>query len=98
MAHENKVGIGRITISSRERMVLVEPRGAGLVMSTLRSADEVRAAEFPETRGDIDTKMVGIAEDDHQAQGRHVRPDDLPRPLPRRLARAGRSQGQGAAV
>ena len=31
-------------ILSRERPVLVEPRGAGLVMSTLRSADEVRPA------------------------------------------------------
>jgi DNA end-binding protein Ku len=41
-------------------MVFVEP--AGLVMSTLRSADEARAAEFPETRGDVDAEMVRIAE------------------------------------
>jgi non-homologous end joining protein Ku len=26
--------------------VLIEPRGIGLLMSTLRSADEVRTAEF----------------------------------------------------
>ena len=30
MAHSNKVGLGRVTISSPERPVLVEPRGAGL--------------------------------------------------------------------
>jgi DNA end-binding protein Ku len=63
MAHKNKVGMGRVTISSRERLVLVEPRGAGLVMSTVRSADEVRPAEFgPQAKGDIDADMVAIAE------------------------------------
>ncbi len=46
MAHKNKVGLGHVTISGRERLVLVEPRGGGLVMSGLRSADEVRPAEF----------------------------------------------------
>ena len=29
MAHSNKVGLGRVTISSRERPILVEPRVAG---------------------------------------------------------------------
>jgi len=63
MARKNKVGLGRVTISSRERPVLVEPRGAGLVMSTVRSADEVRPAEFgPPATGDIDADMVAIAE------------------------------------
>jgi non-homologous end joining protein Ku len=27
MAHSNKVGLGRVTISSREGLVLVKPRG-----------------------------------------------------------------------
>lgn len=63
MARKNKVGLGRVTMSSRERLVLVEPRGAGLVMSTVHSADEVRPAEFgPEAKGDIDADMVAIAE------------------------------------
>jgi DNA end-binding protein Ku len=63
MAHKNKVGLGRVTISSRERQVLVEPRDSGLVMSTVRSADEVRPAEFgPPAKGDIDADMVAIAE------------------------------------
>jgi DNA end-binding protein Ku len=63
MARKNKVGLGRVTISSRERQVLVEPRGAGLVMSTIRSADEVRPAEFgPPAVGDVDADMVAIAE------------------------------------
>ena len=63
MAHKNKVGLGRVTMSGRERLVLVEPRDAGLVMSTVRSADEVRPAEFgPPAKGEIDPDMVAIAE------------------------------------
>src|SRR5499427_6774388 len=42
MARKNKVGLGRVTMSNRERLVLVEPKGSGLLMSTLRSAEEVR--------------------------------------------------------
>jgi hypothetical protein len=45
MEKKGLVGIGRVTIASRERLVLVEPHGSGLLMSTLRSADEVRPAE-----------------------------------------------------
>ena len=63
MLRKNKVGLGRVTISSRERLVLVEPRGAGLLMSTLRSADEVRPAEFgASANGEVDADMVAIAE------------------------------------
>jgi DNA end-binding protein Ku len=57
------VGIGRVAISSRERLVLVEPRGPGLLMSVLRSADEVREAEFGTTaKGEVDADMVAVAE------------------------------------
>jgi DNA end-binding protein Ku len=63
MAHKNKVGLGRVTMSGRERLVMVEPRDAGLVMSTVRSSDEVRPAEFgPPAKGEIDPDMVAIAE------------------------------------
>jgi DNA end-binding protein Ku len=63
MAHKNKVGIGKVVLSSRERLVLVEPREGGLLMSTLHSADEVRASEFSaKHKGTIDEDMVAIAE------------------------------------
>ena len=63
MAKKGKVGLGRIVLSSRERLVLVEPRDGGLVMSTLHSADEVRPAEFSTKHtGKIDADMVAIAE------------------------------------
>jgi Ku protein len=63
MAAKGLVGLGKVTMSGRERLVLVEPRGPGLLMSTLRSADEVKAAEFSEKqRGEADPDMLAIAE------------------------------------
>ena len=63
MARKHKVGVGRVVLSSRERLVLVEPRDGGLLMSTLHSADEVRPAEFSSKHtGKIDPDMVAIAE------------------------------------
>ena len=43
--------------------MLIEPRGIGLFMTTLRSADEVRTAEFAiRHTGAIDPDMLAIAE------------------------------------
>lgn len=42
MAAENMVGISRLVISRRERAVMLEPRGKGIVLWTLRYGDEVR--------------------------------------------------------
>ena len=61
MIETGKVGIGRVTLSRRERMVMVEPRGTGMVLITLRAADEVRPAEFPAAEGELDPDMVAIA-------------------------------------
>jgi DNA end-binding protein Ku len=44
MADAGVVGIGRQTMSRRERMVVVDPRGSGMVLITLRAAEEVRAS------------------------------------------------------
>jgi DNA end-binding protein Ku len=55
-------GLGRVTIARRERMVLVEPRDGGMVLITLRSADEVRAAEFSPASADADPDMVAVAQ------------------------------------
>ena len=63
MAKKGKVGLGRVVLSSRERLVLVEPRDGGLLMSTLHSVDEVRPAEFSSKHAaTIDPDMVAIAE------------------------------------
>ena len=46
MAAADEVGIGRVTLSRRERPVMIEPRGAGMVLITLRASEEVRTAAF----------------------------------------------------
>jgi DNA end-binding protein Ku len=61
MTEAGPAGIGRLTLSRRERMVIVEPRGPGMVLVTLRAADEVRAAQFGDNKGDVDAEMVAIA-------------------------------------
>ena len=97
MEHKNKVGLGRVTISGRERPVLVEPRDGGLVMSTVRSADEVRPAEFgPPAKSEIDADMVGIAETIIERRSGEFDPDEFSRPVPGCVARARRAKDQGA--
>jgi DNA end-binding protein Ku len=61
MAEAGMAGLGRLTMSRRERMVLVEPRGAGMALITLRAAEEVRAAEFGHYAGEVDAEAVAIA-------------------------------------
>jgi DNA end-binding protein Ku len=61
MAEAGVVGLGRLTLSRRERMVAVEPRSTGMALFMLRAADEVRAAQFGGVERDLDAEMVAIA-------------------------------------
>jgi DNA end-binding protein Ku len=61
LAEAGMAGLGRLTLSRRERMVLVEPRGPGMALITLRAAEEVRAADFSRYEGEIDAEAVAIA-------------------------------------
>jgi DNA end-binding protein Ku len=61
MGEAGVVGIGHLTMSRRERMVMVEPRGTGMTLMTLRAAEEVRAPQFSETNGATDAEMLAIA-------------------------------------
>ena len=63
MVEAGVVGIGRLTLSRRERMIMVEPRGTGMVLITLRVSDEVRASPFTKADRDgaIDAEMLAIA-------------------------------------
>ena len=45
MAKQNKVAIGRLVLSSRERICAIEIEEGGLVLNTLRTASEVRAID-----------------------------------------------------
>lgn len=55
MEAQDMVGISRLVISRRERAVMLEPRGKGIVLWTLRYGDEVR---------DEDTYFSGIDDDE----------------------------------
>src|SRR5205807_1532695 len=61
MAEARVVGLGRLTLSRRERMVMVEPSGIGMALFTLRAASDVRAPEFGNVEGDLDAEMVAVA-------------------------------------
>src|SRR6516165_10181259 len=60
MAEGGVVGLGRLTLSRRERMVVVEPRGTGMALFTLRAAEEVRAAQFGVAEGELEAEMKGL--------------------------------------
>jgi DNA end-binding protein Ku len=64
MRGEHQVALGRLVIASRERIVAVEARGKGMLLSTLHSHDEVRSEDeafeaIAEVK--IDRRMVEIA-------------------------------------
>jgi DNA end-binding protein Ku len=64
MVRKGKIGLGRVVLSRRERMVIVEPRGRGILMTTLHAKEEVRPADafFADIEeGKLDEEMVDLA-------------------------------------
>lgn len=64
MKKAGKIALGRVVMHTRERLLALEPRGAGLVAFTLRAHDEVRKPEtvfdqIPEVKAE--KGMVEIA-------------------------------------
>jgi DNA end-binding protein Ku len=80
MVRSNKVALGRVVLHTRERLVALEPRGKGIVATTLRTNDEVRSAEqaFAEI-GDVtaDEAMVDIASRIIEQQGGAFEPAEF---------------------
>ena len=59
MRQENKLAIARLVMSNRERVVTIGARGKGMMVSTLRMANEVRAAaayfdDIPDAKPDAE--------------------------------------------
>lgn len=74
MESTGRIAIGRVVMHTRERVVAVEPRGKGLLLTTLRSHDEIRDEDsfyrgIPAKKPD--RKMLAIAEQiiGQQAEG-----------------------------
>ncbi|MDQ2763924.1 MAG: Ku protein [Pseudomonadota bacterium] len=64
MREARQIALGRVVMSTRERLVALEPRDKGIVAYTLRSHDEVRDAkeafaDIPDTK--VDPAMLAIA-------------------------------------
>jgi DNA end-binding protein Ku len=64
MVQANRVALGRVVMHTRERLVAIEPRGEGLLATTLRTRDEVvntAAALEDLPQGKPDKQMIDIA-------------------------------------
>lgn len=59
-----KVALARIVLAGRERLIAIEPRGEGFLMTTLRTKKEVRNHEhyFEPLDVDLDDELMGMAE------------------------------------
>lgn len=65
MKQANRIALGRVVMHGRERLMAIEPRGAGLLATTLRNRDEVvntadALADVPQ--GKPDKQMIAIAQ------------------------------------
>ena len=65
MIETGKVALGRVVLHTRERLLALEPRGKGIVVTSLRTKDEVRDPagyfdDIPEAT--VDKNMLAIAE------------------------------------
>jgi DNA end-binding protein Ku len=64
MVQANRIALGRVVMHTRERLVAIEPRGEGLMATTLRTRDEVvntSAALEDLPNGKPDKQMIDIA-------------------------------------
>ncbi len=64
LADTGQIALGRVVLSTRERLLALEPRGEGILATSLRSADEVRdAGEIFASIGyaKADPEMIAIA-------------------------------------
>jgi len=89
MEAQDMVGISRLVISRRERAVMLEPRGKGIVLWTLRYGDEVRdedtyfaAIDDDET---ADSEMMPLVQQLIKKQTQHWNPKMVIDPVQDRL-------------
>jgi len=80
MARKNMVGLGRVVISRRERIIVLEPFDKGLMATTLHYAYEIRnAAEYFEDIPSIKLpgEMVELAEHILDTKAGHFDPSEF---------------------
>jgi len=64
MAKQNKVALGRLVLHQRERLCALEPRDSGILLTTLRTHDEIRDSDavFDQRLPKPDAGMLEVAE------------------------------------
>jgi DNA end-binding protein Ku len=78
MTRKKMVGIGRIVLARRERMLMLQPRDKGMLATTLRYPYEVRAgSEIFDEIGDVKLpgEMLDIAQEIINRMSGHFEPD-----------------------
>jgi DNA end-binding protein Ku len=80
MNRSGKAGVGRVVLTNREHPIMLRPHGKGLVMITLRPAEEVRAdteyfKEISESK--LDEEMVNLAVHIIEQKSGHFDPKEL---------------------
>jgi DNA end-binding protein Ku len=80
MKRKNMVGLGKVVISRRERIVMLEPFDKGLVATTLRYAYEVREAkpyfeDIPSMK--LPDEMIELAEHILETKAGHFDPSEF---------------------
>ena len=104
IARQDLVGVSRIVLGSRERAAIIERRGNGMLLTTLRAAHEIRSADpyFSEIDdAPADETMIDMAQRIMAPLAGALRSAArLPRPLPGGAVpfRAGAAQGREAGV
>lgn len=80
MVRANRIALGRVTMHTRERLMAIEPRGNGLLATTLRMRDEVVNTADALTaipQGKPDKQMIEIAERIIEQQEGEFDPDEF---------------------
>lgn len=88
MESQDMVGISRLVITRRERAVMLEPRGKGIVLWTLRYGDEVREEDtYFAGIGDetADSEMMPLVQQLIKKQTQHWNPKMVIDPVQDRL-------------
>ncbi len=88
MQAQDMVGISRLVISRRERAVMLEPRGKGIILWTLRYGDEVRDEDsFFEAIGDetADPEVMPLVQQLIKKQTKDWSPKMVADPVQERL-------------
>ena len=78
MAAKEVVGVGRVVLNRRERMLMLKPRGRGILATTLRYPYEVRqdAEYFSDiSQAKLPEEMLGIAEVIIERKSGHFEPE-----------------------